>query len=103
MTCEDSGPTFASVRLGGAALIVTFGHASGGLVAHDHPVQCIEIAGIDKVFHPATVGVSSSVLVATSRDVQQPVAIRYAWSNAPDANLYNGAGLPAVPFRSDNW
>ncbi|MGH7959517.1 MAG: hypothetical protein ACREH8_21255 [Opitutaceae bacterium] len=33
--------------------------------------------------------------------VREPVAVRYAWSNAPEANLYNGAGLPAVPFRSD--
>ena len=44
-----------------------------------------------------------SVLVATSPDVKEPVAARYAWKNAPEANLYNGAGLPAVPFRTDNW
>ena len=100
---EDAGPTFANVRLGNGALIVTFGHAGGGLTARGHPVNCVEIAGADQVFHPATVGISSSVLVASSPEVKQPVAIRYAWRNAPEANLYNGAGLPAVPFRSDNW
>lgn len=103
VTGDDSGPTFANVRLGGIALMVTFGHAGGGLIAHDRPVQSVEIAGADQVFHPATVGISQSVMVASSPDVKQPVAIRYAWKNAPDANLYNGAGLPAVPFRSDNW
>jgi sialate O-acetylesterase len=35
--------------------------------------------------------------------VKEPVAVRYAWSNAPVANLFNGAGLPAAPFRSDDW
>jgi sialate O-acetylesterase len=38
-----------------------------------------------------------------SPDVPEPVAVRYAWSNTPDANLFNGAGLPAAPFRSDDW
>jgi sialate O-acetylesterase len=38
-----------------------------------------------------------------SPNVPDPVAVRYAWRNAPEANLYNGAGLPAVPFRSDSW
>ena len=100
---EDTGPTFANVRLGGAGLIVTFGHAGGGLTARDHPLEDVEVAGEDKVFHPAKATVSKSVLVAFSPDVKQPIAIRYAWRNAPDVNLYNGAGLPAVPFRSDNW
>jgi sialate O-acetylesterase len=100
---EDSGPMFANVRFAGGALVVTFAHSTGGLVARDHPLDCVEIAGEDQVFHPATVSVNKSVMVALSPLVKQPVAIRYAWRNAPDANLYNGVGLPAVPFRSDNW
>jgi len=63
----------------------------------------VEVAGADQVFHPATASVTKSILVAFSAEVKVPIAIRYAWRNAPDANLYNGAGLPAVPFRSDNW
>jgi sialate O-acetylesterase len=94
---------FANVRFAGGALVVTFAHSTGGLVARDHPLDCVEIAGEDQVFHPATVSVNKSVMVALSPLVKQPVAIRYAWRNAPDANLYNGVGLPAVPFRSDNW
>ncbi len=100
---DDSGPVFANVRLGGAALIVTFAHATGGLEARGHPIESIEVAGADKVFYPAKVSISKSVMVAVAPEVKQPIAIRYAWRNAPDANLYNGAGLPAVPFRSDNW
>jgi sialate O-acetylesterase len=101
---EDTGPTFANVRLGGAALVATFSHSAGGLTIHNATeVADVEVAGEDKVFHPARVAVSSSIMIASSPDVKQPVALRYAWKNAPNANLYNGAGLPAVPFRSDNW
>ncbi len=101
---EDTGPTFANVRLGGAALFATFSHSAGGLTIHNATeVADVEVAGDDKVFHPARVVVSSSIMIASSPDVKQPIALRYAWKNAPNANLYNGAGLPAVPFRSDNW
>ena len=42
-------------------------------------------------------------VIVTSADVKQPVAARYAWENWPTCNLYNGAGLPASPFRTDDW
>jgi sialate O-acetylesterase len=42
-------------------------------------------------------------VIVSAAEVTEPVAVRYAWTNAPEANLYNGAGLPAVPFRSDRW
>ena len=45
----------------------------------------------------------NTAMFVTSPDVKDPVAVRYAWKNAPDANLFNGAGLPVVPFRTDNW
>jgi len=41
--------------------------------------------------------------LVSAREVREPVAVRYAWKNAPEANLYNSAGLPAAPFRSDSW
>lgn len=100
---EDSGPTFANITRGGGVVIVTFGHAGGGLIPHDKPLQSVEIAGPDQVFHPAFVRLARTAIFVTSPDVKDPVAVRYAWRNAPDANLYNGAGLPAVPFRTDNW
>jgi sialate O-acetylesterase len=102
---EDTGPTFANVTRAGGSLIVTFSHATGsGLVTQrNKEVQAVEVAGADQVFHPAIAKVTKSVLVAISSEVKEPIAIRYAWKNSPDANLYNAAGLPMVPFRSDNW
>jgi sialate O-acetylesterase len=102
ITVDDTGPTFATATREGAALRVRFTHASG-LLAHDKPVQSLELAGADHVFHPATAKIERDTLLVSSPEVKDPVAVRYAWKNAPEANLYNGAGLPAVPFRSDAW
>jgi sialate O-acetylesterase len=81
---------------------VRFSHASG-LIAHDKPVQSLELAGADKKFHPATAKIVGDSLLVSSPLVREPVAVRYAFTNFPEANLYNGTGLPAVPFRSDDW
>jgi len=82
---------------------VRFMHAGTGLVAHDKPVQSLELAGADKIFRAATAKIERDTLVVSSPKVKEPVAVRYAWVNAPEANLFSGAGLPAVPFRSDSW
>ena len=103
ITGDDTGPTFVGAAREGAALRVKFTHASAGLVAHDKPVQSLELAGANKVFHPATVLIDRDSLLVSAPEVKEPMAVRYAWKNSPEANLYNGAGLPAVPFRSDNW
>jgi sialate O-acetylesterase len=100
---DDTGPTFASAMREGAAVRVRFDNVSGGLVAHEKPVQSLELAGADRVFHPAEGRIDRDTLIVTSSSVREPMAVRYAWTNAPEANLYNGAGLPAVPFRSDEW
>jgi sialate O-acetylesterase len=84
------------------ALLVRFTHADG-LVAHEKPVQSLEIAGADRVFYQAEGIISRDTLLVYSPKVREPVAVRYAFTNAPEANLFNGAGLPAVPFRSDDW
>jgi hypothetical protein len=65
--------------------------------------QALELAGIERVFYPADGRIDRDTLIVMSFSVREPVAVRYAWTNAPEANLYNGAGLPAVPFRSDDW
>ena len=78
-------------------------HAGSGLVAHQRPTQSLEIAGADKVFYAATAKIERDTLLVSSPSVKDPVAVRYAWSNAPIANLYSGSGLPAAPFRSDDW
>jgi sialate O-acetylesterase len=100
---DYSGPLFDHATREGTAMRIRFHHAASGLVAHNRPVQVLEIAGPDHVFHVGTGRIDRDTLVVSSPDVSEPVAVRYAWSNAPEANLYNGAGLPAAPFRSDDW
>lgn len=100
---DDTGPTFAGMAREGNAVRVRFTHASGGLIAYEKPVQSLQLAGADRLFHPAEARIDGDTILVYSPKVKDPVAVRYAWSNAPVANLYNGAGLPAVPFRSDNW
>jgi sialate O-acetylesterase len=101
-TIDDTGPTLASATREGAALRVRFTHAHG-LISHDKPAQSLEVAGADRKFFPAQAKLEQDTLLVAAPEVKEPVAVRYAWRNAPDANLFNGAGLPAVPFRSDTW
>lgn len=101
--CDDTGPTFAGAAREDGAMRVRFEHASGGLVAHDKPPQALELAGTDRVFRPAAGKIERDTLLVSSPAVKEPVAVRYAWRNAPDANLYGGSGLPVAPFRSDEW
>ena len=61
------------------------------------------IAGKDKIFKPATVIINGSKLIVTSAEVNEPAAVRYAWSNIEEGTLFNGAGLPASSFRTDDW
>lgn len=98
-----SGPVFASAQREGNALRVRFTHASGGLTAERKPVQSLLIAGADRKFFPATAKIQGETLLVSAPEVPEPVAVRYAWANTPEANLFNGAGLPAAPFRSDSW
>jgi sialate O-acetylesterase len=98
-----SGPVFAGEARAGKALRVSFANAGAGLVARGAAVKSLEVAGTDRVFHPATAEIEGATLLVSSPGVDEPVAVRYAWSNSPEANLYNDAGLPAAPFRSDNW
>ena len=62
------------------------------------------VAGADKQFHwaKATIG-KDGVVELSCKDVSQPTAVRYAWGDNPEVNLINKAGLPATPFRTDNW
>jgi sialate O-acetylesterase len=103
MVVDDTGPTLERLTREGSALRIHFSHAEGGLLARDKPVQSLEIAGADRVFRVASGRIERDTLVVSAPEVKQPVAARYAWRNAPEANLYNGAGLPAVPFRTDDW
>lgn len=98
---EYSGPVFDSMKVKSGKAALSFTHLGGGLVAKRGPLKGFTMAGADKVFHPARAQIRGKTVVVTSDAVPQPVAVRYGWANVPDGNLFNKAGLPASPFRTD--
>jgi len=100
---EVSGPVFAGAQREEKSIRVRFSHAGGELSSHGGAVTSLEVAGADKVFYPAMAVIEGDSLLASSPDVKEPVAVRYAWTNSPAANLYGDNGLPVAPFRSDDW
>ena len=98
---EYSGPVFESLKIKGADAVLQFTHLGGGLVAKGGELKGFSVAGADNVFHPARARIVGSTVVMNSPDVPQPVTVRYGWANVPEGNLFNSAGLPATPFRTD--
>jgi sialate O-acetylesterase len=96
-----SGPLYQSVRFDGPRAIVSFTEIGGGLQARDGELKGFTLAGEDGIFHAATARISGDTVEVTAEGVTHPTAVRYGWANVPDGNLFNRAGLPASPFRSD--
>lgn len=99
----SQGPQFWKHETNGAAIKLYFLHTEGGLVARGGPLKSFAIAGKDKQWHLAHARLAGDTVIVSSKEVSQPVAVRYGWANNPDCNLFNGAGLPASPFRTDRW
>jgi sialate O-acetylesterase len=117
-TLVYSGPAYEAMKLNGAAISLTFTHEGGGLVIGHAPwapsdaapqpadhLAGFTIAGADQNFVPADAKIDGSAVIVSSPQVPAPVAVRYDWANAPDplGSLYNKEGLPAFPFRTDDW
>jgi sialate O-acetylesterase len=99
-----SGPLPAGHEIRGGEVALSFKHADGGLVAKGSgELKSFQIAGADKAWKPAQARIAGDKVIVSSPDIKQPVAVRYAWEPNPDCNLCNGAGLPASPFRTDDW
>lgn len=98
-------PTYKSMEVKDGKVLVTFDHVGAGLKAFDFPeLQAFTVAGEDKKFYNATAKVVGKDQVEITCDaVKTPVAVRYAWADNPDVNLYSREGLPATPFRTDDW
>ncbi len=101
-TLEYSGPLFESLRIDGPRAVVTFTHTGGGLVARGGELKGFTICGADGIFHAAQAKIAGKTIEVTSAEVSAPTAVRYAWADVPEGNLYNSAGLPASPFASDS-
>lgn len=97
-----SGPLYKSMKKEGNKIKVRFDYANG-LQARDGGLKEFTVAGADQNFVPAKASIEGKTVIVWSDAVQQPVAVRFAWRNVPFPNLYNKAGLPASPFRTDNW
>ncbi|MCG2583943.1 sialate O-acetylesterase [Massilia sp. TS11] len=95
------GPVFSGLRIEGSKAIVSFDHAEG-LAARDRKsIKWFDLAGADGKYYPAEAEIDGEQIVLTSRQVAQPLKVRFGWDEAAQPNLVNGAGLPAMPFRSD--
>lgn len=107
----DSGPRYAGLEFiaatadgsAPAALRLTFSPAGRRLRHAGLRLTGFEVAGPDRVFHPADARIEEGHVVVSSPAVTDPVAVRYAWRNAPEAGLEDDLGLPVPPFRSDDW
>ena len=98
---EYSGPLYQALSAKGNKLALRFSHTDSHLLAKNGPLKGFTIAGEDKQFVPATAIIQGKTILVYSDQVKHPVAVRYGWSDVPDGNLYNAAGLPATPFRTD--
>lgn len=99
----SSGPLYRAVKNEGTKIRVSFDYADDGLVCNNKELNGFYVASVDRVFHKAQAKIEGSSVVAWSREVKFPVAVRYAFDNITIGNLFNKAGWPASCFRTDNW
>ena len=103
-----SGPRFGGQTVQDGRIILSFDADSvgGGLMAAKAgPLDAFAIAGADRVWHWADARISGDTVVVSSQEVPKPVAVRHAWAMNPSQRnlLYNKEGIPAAPFRTDDW
>jgi sialate O-acetylesterase len=99
----SAGPIYRGMRIEGHHVRVMFDSAGDGLVARTEPLAEFAVAGRDGTFVWADARIDGSTVLVSSAAVPNPVAVRYAWQDNPRASLYNREGLPASPFRTDDW
>jgi sialate O-acetylesterase len=97
------GPLYRSYLVKGREIEVSFCSAEGLTTSDGKAPAGFWIAGSDHLFHPADARIEGAKVIVSSPEVEFPVAVRYAWANNPFCNLVNAAGLPASPFRTDDW
>lgn len=100
----SSGPLYEKYKLEGNQIRIYFKPSSSKIKSKgDTILKGFSIAGADKKFHWADARIEGDQIVLSSPEVSFPVAVRYAWSDNPECNLYNDKDLPASPFRTDDW
>ncbi|WP_321285766.1 sialate O-acetylesterase [uncultured Sunxiuqinia sp.] len=94
------GPEFQDMTIKGSSVELTFNE---NLTSYDQELRLFKVAGKDRTFHPAVAEIKGRKVILTSKEVPDPVAVRYAFDNYVDGNLFNLYGLPASSFRTDDW
>ncbi|RZJ71865.1 MAG: hypothetical protein EOO47_22725 [Flavobacterium sp.] len=97
------GPEFNSVKFDADKAVISFKYINGGLVFKGTNNDNFEIAGSDHIFYLAKAKIVGDKIEVTADKVSHAMAVRYAFKNYFVGKLYNGDGLPAVPFRTDRW
>ena len=101
-----SGPTFQNVSFKENTAVITMNTYGSQLTIHNKYgyLEGFSIAGEDRKFVWAKAFIDANgKIIVYNENIAEPVAVRYAWSNNPAANLFNAQGLPAIPFRTDSW
>lgn len=98
-----TGPLYQSYTIEKGTIRISFAPSSSALVARGGTLKGFSIAGPDKKFHWADAIIEGNQVEVSAPSVSFPIAVRYAWADNPVCNLFNEAGLPASPFRTDDW
>ena len=100
---EYRGPMFASANFSKGQALLRFQNVGGGLMAKGDELKGFFVAGADRVFYEGKAVIEGDGVVVTSTQVPNPEAARYGWADFPQGNLFSKEGLPASPFRTDNY
>src|SRR5690606_35681973 len=96
-------PLYGSMKIEKKKIRVSFKDAPGGLMSKGGEPTEFLIAGADKKFYPAKATIEGSTVVVSAKEVKEPVAVRFGWSNSSIPNLFSKEGLPVPSFRTDDW
>jgi sialate O-acetylesterase len=100
---EYAGPVYKRMKVKDGKAVLSFDHAGSGLAARGGDLKGFAICGEDKKFVWAKAEIEGDKVVVSSPEVPTPVAVRYGWADCPVVNLWNKDGLPATPFRTDQF
>ena len=101
LICQS--PIYKSMKVKGSQIIVEFANAPNGLICKGEKPTCFYIAGVDQKFVVADAVIQSGKVIVSNTSIKSPVAVRFSFTNDDIPNLFSLEGLPAAPFRTDNW
>ncbi|MNI41000.1 hypothetical protein D3C73_952390 [compost metagenome] len=96
-------PTYESVSIEKNTATIKFQNVSNGLTSFGKTLSLFEIAGADQKFYPAKAAIKGSSVIVSAEEVKIPVAVRYAFKDFVNGDLFGNDGLPVSSFRTDNW